>query len=109
MVDLEIIYLIKTDLIDHYFFIPQKYYPSITISAKEDININRLIKLITDNLFSEYQKCTLHVPYNELSLLEDIKRNSIEFEITYDEVGAIFNGKVGNKVSKLIDKYKIKK
>lgn len=99
----------KTDLIDHYFFIPQKYYPSITISAKEDININRLIKLITDNLFSEYQKCTLHVPYNELSLLEDIKRNSIEFEITYDEVGAIFNGKVGNKVSKLIDKYKIKK
>ena len=99
----------KTDLIDHYFFIPQKYYPSITISAKEDININRLIKLITDNLFSDYQKCTLHVPYNELSLLEDIKRNSIEFEITYDEVGAIFNGKVGNKVSKLIDKYKIKK
>ena len=99
----------KTDLIDHYFFIPQKYYPSITISAKEDININRLIKLITDNLFSEYQKCTLHVPYNELSLLEDIKRNSIEFEITYDEVGAIFKGKVGNKVSKLIDKYKIKK
>ena len=99
----------KTDLIDHYFFIPQKYYPSITISAKEDININRLIKLITDNLFSEYQKCTLHVPYNELSLLEDIKRNSIEFEITYDEVGAIFKGKVGNKVSKLIDKYEIKK
>lgn len=96
----------KTDLIDHYFFIPQKYYPSITISAKEDININRLIKLITDNLFSEYQKCTLHVPYNELSYLEDIKRNSIEFEITYDEEGAIFKGKVGNKVTKLIEKYK---
>lgn len=96
----------KIDLIDHYFFIPQKYYPSITISAKEDININRLIKLITDNLFSEYQKCTLHVPYNELSYLEDIKRNSIEFEITYDEEGAIFKGKVGNKVTKLIDKYK---
>ena len=96
----------KTDLIDHYFFIPQKYYPSITISAKEDININRLIKLITDNLFSEYQKCELHVPYNELSYLEDIKRNSIEFEITYDEEGAIFKGKVGNKVTKLIDKYK---
>ena len=96
----------KTDLIDHYFFIPQKYYPSITISAKEDININRLIKLITDNLFSEYQKCELHVPYNELSYLEDIKRNSIEFEITYDEEGAIFKGKVGNKVTKLIEKYK---
>jgi len=96
----------KIDLIDHYFFIPQKYYPSITISAKEDININRLIKLITDNLFSEYQKCELHVPYNELSYLEDIKRNSIEFEITYDEEGAIFKGKVGNKVTKLIYKYK---
>ena len=96
----------KIDLIDHYFFIPQKYYPSITISAKEDINMNRLIKLITDNLFSEYQKCELHVPYNELSYLEDIKRNSIEFEITYDEEGAIFKGKVGNKVTKLIEKYK---
>ena len=95
----------KTDLNDNYFFIPQKYYPSITISSKEYTNINRLIKLITDNLFSDFKKCILHIPYNELSSLETIKRSSIEYEITYDDDGAIFNGKVGIKASKLIDKY----
>lgn len=95
----------KTDLNDNYFFIPQKYYPSITISAKEDVNITRLIKLIEDSLFEDYKLYTLYVPYNELSKLEEIKKNSIDFEISYNDNGAVFKGKVSDKVLKLITKY----
>lgn len=96
----------KTDLVDGYFFIPQKYFPSITISAKNDINIERLINLITNDLFKEYTILSLSVPYANLSDLEIIKKNSIDYNITYDDNGAVFKGKVNNKINNIINKYK---
>lgn len=96
----------KTDLNDNYFFIPQKYYPSITISAKEDINIDRLINIITDNLFKEYQIAELEIPYNDFSILEIVKQNSINYDISYNNNGALFKGKVNNKINKIIEQYK---
>lgn len=96
----------KTDLNDSYFFIPQQYYPSITISAKNDINIDRLIDMITDNLFKEYTLNTLHIPYNDLKILESIKNNSIDYSINYDDKGAIFQGKTNNKINDIVIKYK---
>lgn len=96
----------KTDLNDNYFFIPQKYYPSITISAKKDINIDRLINIITDNLFKEYQTTELEIPYNEFSILETIKQNSINYDISYNNNGALFKGKVNNKINNIIEQYK---
>lgn len=96
----------KTDLNDSYFFIPQQYYPSITISAKNDINIDRLIDMITDSLFKEYTLNTLHIPYNDLKILETIKNNSIDYSINYDDNGVIFQGKINNKINDIVIKYK---
>ena len=96
----------KTDLVDGYFFIPQEYYPSITTSAKTDENIERLIDLIVQKAFEEYKQMTLHIPYNNMKDLETIKNNSIDYKIEYDDNGAIFKGKVNNKVSKIINQYK---
>lgn len=96
----------KIDLNDSYFFIPQKFYPSITISAKNDINIDRLIDIITDNLFKDYTLNTLYIPYNDLKVLEIIKNNSIDFSINYDDNGAVFQGRINNKIDNIVLKYK---
>lgn len=95
----------KTDLNDGYFFIPQKYFPSITISAKNDANIERLISFITDELFKEYHLVTLKFPYSDFSVLDVIKKNAIDYSVLYNDDGAIFKGKINNKINNLINKY----
>ena len=105
--DIPVIYAFnKVDKTGGYFFIPQKYYPSITTSAKTDENIDRLIDMITKTAFSDYKEYTLLIPYKDTKDLELIKQNSYDYEILYNDVGSIFKGKINNKVIKLIEKYK---
>ena len=105
--DIPIIYAFnKVDKTGGYFFIPQKYYPSITTSAKTDENIDRLIDMITKTAFSDYKEYTLLIPYKDTKDLEILKQNSYDYEISYNDVGSIFKGKINNKVIKLIEKYK---
>ena len=96
----------KVDKTEGYFFIPQEYYPSITTSAKSGENIDRLIEMITKTLFSDYKEYTLLIPYKDTKDLEQIKQNAFDYEISYNDIGTIFKGKVNNRVSNLIEKYK---
>ncbi len=96
----------KSDLYDGYFYIPQEYDPAITISAKNDTNITRLIKMITNILYDSYEETILHIPYNNLSLLEEIKHNAIDYNIDYDNEGAIFKGKINEKIKSKVNQYK---
>ncbi len=96
----------KIDKVEGYFFAPVEYYPSITISAKSGTNIDELIKLVTNKLFSDYTYQKLLIPYKDTKDLEIIKQNSFDYEIEYSDEGSIFKGKTNNRINKLIEKYK---
>ncbi len=95
----------KVDKVDGYFFIPQEYYPAITTSAKTDEGIGQLIKMIVEKVFDDYSSCTLLIPYKDTKDLEVIKQNAIDYEVTYNDEGSIFKGKVNKKITNIINKY----
>ena len=97
----------KTDLIDNYFFIPQKYYPSITMSAKNNTNIDCLISLVLDKLYDDYFEAKLNIPYKDSFVLEMIKRNSINYNIEYNDDNILFNGKINPRIINEIEQYKM--
>lgn len=95
----------KTDLIDNYFFIPQNYYPSITISAKDGINIDRLIEMVLEKLFSDYIDINLSIPYVDTKIVEEIKKNAIKYDINYNEENISFIGKINPRIYNYVKKY----
>lgn len=95
----------KVDKVDGYFFIPQEYHPAITTSAKTDEGISQLIKMIVEKVFDDYSSCTLLIPYKDTKDLEVIKQNAIDYEVTYNDEGSIFKGKVNKKITNIINKY----
>ncbi|MDO5725388.1 MAG: GTPase HflX [Tissierellia bacterium] len=76
----------KIDMEDLIFNFADKE-PKVFISAKEDINIDRLLETIEHILDLEKQKVVLHFPYNSLDeldyLLKIYKADSIEYKDDY--------------------------
>ena len=86
--DIPIIYAFnKIDKVDEYLYIPKEYPNAIRISAKEDININVLIKKVISDLYSDYVSYTFKIPYEKQSVLYEIKEYAVNSTIAYNDDG----------------------
>lgn len=82
--DIPVIYAFnKIDLIEGYFYIEPEYTKALRISAKDNINIDDLLNMITDNLFQGFEVCTFLIPFHEgqlVSYLQDSTEvNNVEY------------------------------
>lgn len=97
----------KIDKVEGYFYIANDYINqnnnAIRISAKDNINIERLEKLIIDECYSDHIKASFTFTYDKTNELYQLKKESIYFEKKEKE-DCIF---VEALVSKLVlEKYK---
>lgn len=84
--DIKIIYAFnKIDKVEDYLYIPKEYPDAIRISAKEDININVLLKKVINDLYSDYLSYTFVIPYDKIKDLYKIKEYAINSEINYED------------------------
>ena len=76
--DIKILYAFnKIDLVPDYFYIPPEYSNAVRISATSDINLNKLLNLIEEEIFSQYTEFKLEIPYTHSNLINTIKKNAI--------------------------------
>ena len=73
----------KIDLVNGSFYIPPEYSNAITISATNDINLDKLLDFIEENLFKSYYEVEIKLPYEKSNLINTIRENAII--INYEE------------------------
>ena len=84
--DIPIIYVFnKIDKHDEYFYIPPKYDNAIRISSKSDINIDKLLNIIQENLFKSFKTTTFIIPYSKGDIINNLKENADVLEIIYED------------------------
>ncbi len=59
----------------------------ICISVKTGKNIEQLIKALDETLFSDVRKVTLHIPYSEGAVLNQLINRGKVVELKHDEIG----------------------
>lgn len=77
----------KVDLMTDYVYIPNTYHEAIRISAKEGININLLIEMISKELYKDYKEFKEIISYSDMKLFYDLKKNAVNFKCEYTEDG----------------------
>lgn len=85
--DIKVLYAFnKIDLVQDYFYIPAEYANAIRISATKDINLDKLLNLIEEEIFKTYKEVTLEIPYSKSHLINTLKENAIikNYEETHD-------------------------
>lgn len=106
--DIKMIYAFnKADVADSNFFIPKKYEPAISISAKKDINIDELIALITANLFDDHIDITIKLPYDKMFLVDFLKNNASISKLDYQNEFIIIDCNLSKKHFHKVEEYKI--
>ena len=84
--DIPVIYVFnKIDKHNEYFYIPPKYENALRISSKNNINIDKLIDEIQNNLFKSYKTTTFVIPYSKGDILNNLKENADVIEVLYEE------------------------
>ena len=84
--DIPVIYVFnKIDKHNEYFYIPPKYENAFRISSKNNINIDKLIDEIQNNLFKSYKTTTFVIPYSKGDILNNLKENADVIEVLYEE------------------------
>lgn len=83
--DIPMIYVFnKIDKVDGYFYIANEYVNAnnnaIRISAKENINIDKLEKMIIDECYSDYVKASFTFTYDKSNEMYQLKKEAIYFE-----------------------------
>lgn len=77
----------KVDLMTDYVYIPNTYHEAIRISAKEGININLLIEMISKELYKDYKEFKEIISYSDMKLFYDLKKSAVNFKCEYTEDG----------------------
>lgn len=77
----------KVDLMTDYVYIPNTYHEAIRISAKEGININLLIEMISKELYKDYKEFRELISYNDMKLFYELKKHAVNFKCEYTESG----------------------
>ena len=68
---------------------------SILISAKEDINIDKLINMINDELYKTFDVKML-IPFNDSSIYSELKENSEIYETEYTNEGIFIKANIND-------------
>lgn len=104
--DIPILYAFnKIDLLPNHFYIPPEYSNAIKISATSNINIDKLLELIENEIFKSNHIVTIKLPYDKSNLLNDIFKNSII--INYQETSDYYliEAKVSDYILSQISDY----
>ena len=92
----------------NYFYIPPEYENAIRISAKNNINIDRLIIEIVNELTKKYHNVILSIPYDKASLINLMHENhAIILNIEYKD-SQIINAKINDYLYNILKEYEIK-
>ena len=92
----------------NYFYIPPEYENAIRISAKNNINIDRLIIEIVNELTKKYHNVILSIPYDKASLINLMHENhAIILNIEYKD-SQIINAKINDYLYNVLKEYEIK-
>ncbi len=62
----------------------------LQISAKANINIDKLLAEIIANIFSDYQKVIMNLTYQQMNILDKIRQNHEIIDLEYSEKGVEF-------------------
>jgi len=84
----------KTDLLDEEF-IPTYVGESINISVKEGENIEELIEIIKNKIFSDRVVCKLLVPYDRGDISSYLCEKGRVLEMEYLDAGTLFHVELG--------------
>lgn len=84
----------KLDKNTNYVYIPSTYEKAVRISAHKDININMLLDMIFDELYKDYLKVNIHLPYGKEKEFYDLLNNAINMKTEYDDLGMNITCKV---------------
>ena len=92
--NIPIIYVFnKIDLLDKIPVISRKN--SVLISAKEDLNINKLINMINEELYKTFDVKML-IPFNDSSIYSELKENSEIYETEYTNEGIFIKANIND-------------
>lgn len=84
----------KLDKNTNYVYIPSNYEKAVRISAKEDINISMLLDMIFEELYKDYLKVNIHLPYGKEKEFYDLLNNAINMKTEYDDNGMNISCKI---------------
>lgn len=109
--DIPMIYCFnKMDLIDGYFYVANEYIDSsnnaIRISAKENMNIDKLEKMIIDECYKDYDLISYIFKYEDTSIVYALKKDSIYFEKEELEDKIITKALISKSMQAKYEKYK---
>jgi len=105
--DIKMIYAFnKIDLADSNFFIPSKYNPAITISAKNNLNIDALIDLIVSEVYNNHIDVSLSIPYDKMALVNFLKNNTEIYKLDYQSDFIYIDCNISKKYLHKIEDYK---
>lgn len=77
----------KADLVLEEENLPRISGDHIYLSARQGIGLTQLLELIRGQLFRDYRRCQLQIPYSEGWLVSYLKENAVVSEMKYEEAG----------------------
>jgi GTP-binding protein HflX len=80
----------KIDLVDSTVVVPRPGEENLFISAKEDINIDRLLEMIGSKIFSSMVKTSLLIPYSRGDISSYLCEKATVLGMDYREDGTFF-------------------
>lgn len=105
--DIPMIYVFnKIDKVEGYFYI-ESNFNAIRISAKENIGIDSLQKMILNEVYHDYKEVSFFIPYENQKDLYVIKDEAIYTNVNFDEDGIRVIAKVSEYIYNTFKKYLI--
>ena len=95
----------KIDLHEDYFYIPKQFPNAIRISATKNINLDKLLNLIEEELFKTFHQVKLFIPYHQSHLINQIKENAIIQQFTQQEEYYYIEAKVSDHLYEILKEF----
>lgn len=110
MKDIPIIYAFnKIDKVENYIYIPNDYTDVVRISAKQGINIEELLKIISERIYQDYQKVVFKIPYGKEQIYYKIKEKCLIEKTEYTDEAIILSCKASKEIINKYTEYNINK
>lgn len=104
--DIPVIYVFnKIDLVPDYFYIPPTYENAIRTSTLNGKNIDKLIKLIENEVFKNHYITTFKIPYDKGSIVNTINSSSLIIDTKYEDDATILVAKVSERIRNTFSDY----
>ena len=94
--------------------IPEQTYPereadTLILSATDNASQDLLVDVIKEHIFSDYVTLTLHVPFDEGQVVNELNEQAAVHELDYDETGTILTVTLTPIQAARFSEYEVKK